>query len=76
MTLTEIPVYLASLNSEVVRSQWANLNLELFYMTNDDEERYSIQANPSLLRNLTVQAADPPLGYPIYASEPICVPTL
>ena len=76
LTLTEIPVYLASLNSEVVRSQWANLNLELFYMTNDDEERYSIQANPSLLRNLTVQAADPPLGYPIYASEPICVPTL
>ena len=36
------------------------------YLANDDEERYSIQAHKVLLRNLTVQAADPPLGYPIY----------
>jgi len=35
-------------------------------LANDDEERYSIQAHKVLLRNLTVQAADPPLGYPIY----------
>ena len=24
-----------------------------------------------LLRNLTIQAADPPLGYPIYSSKPL-----
>ena len=76
LSLTETPVYLSALSNELVHAQWANLNLELYYMTNDDEERYSIQANATLLRNLTVQAADPPLGYPIYASEPISVPTL
>jgi hypothetical protein len=42
---------------------------ELLYLTNDDEERYSVQAHPMALRNLVVQAADPPLGYPIYVSD-------
>jgi len=37
-------------------------------MTNDDEERYSIQALPKILRNIVTQAADPPLGYPVYSS--------
>ena len=69
-------VNIGRLNPEVVRGQWANLGLELLYLTNDDEERYSIQAHPTILRNLTVQAADPPLGYPIYSSEPISVPVL
>ena len=32
--------------------------------------RYSIQAEERLLRNLTVQAADPPLGYFIFSSPP------
>lgn len=72
----ELLVNVGRLNAEVVRGQWANLSLELLYMTNDDEERYSIQAHPAVLRNLTVQAADPPLGYPIYSSGPISVPTL
>ncbi|XP_074662137.1 pecanex-like protein 4 [Tubulanus polymorphus] len=72
----EVMIEIGSLNEELVRAQWANLTLELLYMTNDDEERYSIQAHPTLLRNLTVQAADPPLGYPIFSSEPITVPTL
>ncbi|XP_064623432.1 pecanex-like protein 4 [Lineus longissimus] len=76
LTKQEIMVEMGSLNSELVRAQWANLSLELLYMTNDDEERYSIQAHPTILRNLTVQAADPPLGYPIFSSEPISVPTL
>jgi len=47
---------------------WADLAFELLYLTNDDEERHSIQAHPSLLRNLTIQAADPPLGYFVYSS--------
>ncbi|KAK2162563.1 hypothetical protein LSH36_96g03027 [Paralvinella palmiformis] len=76
LTIQDSPVYICSLNPEAVHAQWANLNLELLYMTNDDEERYSIQAHRTLLRNLNVQAADPPLGYPIYSSQPISIPCL
>ncbi|XP_004612442.2 pecanex-like protein 4 [Sorex araneus] len=71
LTLQELLIQLGKLNAEAVRGQWANLSWELLYATNDDEERYSIQAHPLLLRNLTVQAADPPLGYPIYSSKPL-----
>lgn len=76
LTLQPVIAGIGRLNAEVVRGQWANLALELLYMTNDDEERYSIQAHPVVLRNLTVQAADPPLGYPIFSSKPISVPLL
>jgi len=55
-----------------VRGQRASL--ELLYFTNDNEERYSIQAHPTLLRNLTTQAAGPPLGYPVYSSGAVSVP--
>jgi hypothetical protein len=55
------------LNSEVVRGIWSSLNLELLYITNDDDERYSIQAHKTLLRNITVQASEPPLGYPSFS---------
>uniref|UniRef100_A0A8D0GZJ4 Pecanex-like protein n=1 Tax=Sphenodon punctatus TaxID=8508 RepID=A0A8D0GZJ4_SPHPU len=74
LTFQELLVQVGKLNGEAVRGQWANLSWELLYATNDDEERYSIQAHPVLLRNLTVQAADPPLGYPVYSSEPLHVP--
>ncbi len=76
LTLQDVPVYVSSLHTEAVHAQWANLNLELLYLTNDDEERYSIQAHSTLLRNLHVQAADPPLGYPVYASPPLSVATI
>ena len=76
LSLQELPISVGQVNSEVVYGQWANLSLELLYMTNDDEERYSIQAHPTILRNLTVQAADPPLGYPIFSSPPISIPLL
>uniref|UniRef100_A0A8C2F4X7 Pecanex-like protein n=1 Tax=Cyprinus carpio TaxID=7962 RepID=A0A8C2F4X7_CYPCA len=71
LSLQENLVQVGVLNEEGVRGQWANLSWELLYATNDDEERYSIQAHPVMLRNLTVQAADPHLGYPIYSSPPI-----
>lgn len=71
LVLQELLVHVGKLNAEAVRGQWANLSWELLYATNDDEERYSIQAHPLLLRNLTVQAADPPLGYPIFSSKPL-----
>ncbi|NWX82752.1 PCX4 protein, partial [Nothoprocta pentlandii] len=74
LTLQELLVQVGKLNAEAVRGQWANLSWELLYATNDDEERYSIQAHPVLLRNLTVQAAEPPLGYPVYSSELLHVP--
>lgn len=76
LSLQEQLVHVGRLNGEGVRGQWANLSWELLYATNDDEERYSIQAHPFLLRNLTVQAADPPLGYPIYSSVPLHFPSL
>ncbi|NWR39311.1 PCX4 protein, partial [Tachuris rubrigastra] len=76
LTLQELLVQVGKLNAEAVRGQWANLSWELLYATNDDEERYSIQAHPVLLRNLTVQAADPPLGYPVYSSELLQLPLL
>lgn len=56
------------LNRELIRGIWSNLAYELFYLTNDDDERYSIQAHPLLLRNLVLQSADAPLGYPIWTS--------
>ncbi|KAH9499638.1 Pecanex-like protein 4 [Bulinus truncatus] len=76
LSLQDVIVHIGRVNRESVMGQWSNLNLELLYMTNDDEERYSIQAQPAVLRNLTVQAADPPLGYPIYSSPPISIPTV
>ncbi|XP_072424488.1 pecanex-like protein 4 [Chiloscyllium punctatum] len=74
LSLQEMLLQVGRLNAEAIRGQWANLSWELLYATNDDEERYSIQAHPVLLRNLTVQSADPPLGYPIYSSTSIHVP--
>ncbi|XP_066282417.1 pecanex-like protein 4 isoform X1 [Branchiostoma lanceolatum] len=76
LTQQEVVTHIGQLSGEAVRGQWASLSLELLYFTNDDEERYSIQAHPILLRNLTVQAADPPLGYPVYSSLPTGVPIL
>ena len=74
LTKQEIIAPVGRLNGECVRGQWASLALELLYLTNDDEERYSIQAHPTLLRNLTIQAADPPLGYPVYSSGAVSAP--
>ena len=68
LTLEDQLVHIGRLNPEAVRSTWADLALELLYFTNDDEERYSIQAQPLLLRNLIIQAADPPWGYTVFSS--------
>ena len=53
---------------EVARAIWANLNSELIYWTNANDERFSIQAEKDILRNLLVHLAENPLGYPVYAS--------
>ena len=54
--------------SEVARGIWANLNFELLYLTNANDERFSIQAEKDILRNILVQLAEIPLGYPVYSS--------
>jgi len=53
---------------EVIRGIWANANMELLYYTNANDERFSIQAEPDILRNLLVQLAEIPLGYPVFSS--------
>lgn len=53
---------------EVIRGIWANLNMELLYYTNANDERFSIQAEKDILRNLLVQLAEVPLGYPVFSS--------
>ena len=54
--------------SEVARAVWQNLNAELNYYTNANDERFSIQAEKDILRNLLVQLAEIPLGYPVFSS--------
>eukprot|EP00111_Clytia_hemisphaerica_P005087 TCONS_00014638-protein len=41
LTQQNLQVPIASINSECVNGLWAALALELYYFTNDDEERYS-----------------------------------
>lgn len=71
----KIPIHTAEIDAAAVRGLWANLTFELIYATNDDEERYSAQAHLPFLRNLVIQTADPPLGYPILSSSPITIST-
>ena len=73
LTLAPQRLFLGALNSEAVSGMWANMVMELYYFTNDDDERYSIQAHKGLLRNLAVSSAEPPLGYPVWGSGPIAL---
>jgi len=68
LSLRKQPISVAKLNEEGARAMWSSLNQELLFFTNDDDERYSIQAHSDLLRNITVQAAEPPLGYPVFGN--------
>ncbi|KAA6383828.1 MAG: hypothetical protein EZS28_020645 [Streblomastix strix] len=45
-----------------------SLYAEVLYGCSDDDERYSIQTHGALLRNIAVQAANTPLGYPVWES--------
>lgn len=65
---TEEPFSVFEFRREVVRGIWANINMELLYTTNSNDERFSIQAEKDILRNLLVQLAEVPLGYPVYCS--------
>lgn len=54
--------------TEVIRGIWANQSMELLFYTNANDERYSIQAEKDILRNLLIQLAEVPFGYPVYSS--------
>jgi len=69
LSLVEDGVRVGELRPEVVKSIWASASVELRYLANDDDERYSIQAHPTLLRNMVVQSAE----YPIYVSPPTTI---
>eukprot|EP01052_Picozoa_sp_SAG31_P006285 SAG31_NODE_287_length_18430_cov_8.127544_10_plen_1156_part_00 len=65
-----VEVLVGKLNASAVRGTWAALSHELHYLGADDDERYSMQANPQLLRNITIEAAPPTVGgYPLFVSE-------
>ena len=68
LSLLKLPLFTGTVNPECVTSIWSALSFELLYLTNDDEERYSIQAHPNIMRNILTQTAAPPLGYPIFSS--------
>ncbi len=74
LSLQDELLHLGALNRAALESIWTDLALELVYLTNDDEERYSIQAHSHLLRNLSIQTAEPPLGYSVYASGLMTIP--
>lgn len=74
LSLQDEVVHIGSLNRAALEGLWADLALELVYLTNDDDERYSIQAHTHLLRNLSIQAAEPPMGYSVYASGLLTIP--
>ena len=68
LTLQDQLIHIGEINPEAMKAIWSDLSLELLFLTNDDEERYSIQAHPVILRNLMIQSAAPPLGYCVYSS--------
>ncbi|OQR85632.1 pecanex-like protein 4 [Achlya hypogyna] len=72
-TLGRQDATVVAVNRAACEGTWHGLALELLYMANDDDERFSIQSNPQLLRNLLVQAADPPMGYPVYSTGPVVI---
>lgn len=61
-------MYIFNISEPILKSVWNNLRFELIYATNDNDERYSIQTHPTLLRNLWVEACEQPFGYPSYHS--------
>lgn len=65
----ETDMYVFKVDEMIVKSIWNNARFELLFAANDDDERYSIQTHPSLLRNLWVEACEHPFGYPSYTSK-------
>jgi hypothetical protein len=54
MARSESTMYIFKVSECILKAVWNNLRFELLYATNDNDERYSIQTHPALLRNLWV----------------------
>lgn len=63
--------YIFEFNKDVINGIWGNLLFELYYATNDDDERYSIQTHKLFLRNIIIEMAEEPLGYAPFYSGPL-----
>ena len=61
-------MYVFEVDATILKSIWNNLRFELLYAANDNDERYSIQTHPYLLRNLFIEGCEEPFGYPGYHS--------
>ena len=70
LEMSKMTLKLCTLSPTAIRSMWSSLSMELFYAANDDDESFLRQAHPQLLRNLTVQTAEPPLGYCVASTLP------
>ena len=71
LTLKSQLVHVARLQPESLRGLWSSQLLELLYLNNEEEERYSVQQEEHLLRNISTQAGDSPVGYPVFSSAPL-----
>ena len=71
----QIKCTLFEFNEDVVAGIWANLQFELYYVTNDDDERYSIQTHKNFMRNIIIESAENPLGYAPFYSGPVSIPS-
>lgn len=58
-----------SFETNAVQAVWNNLRFEILFAANDNDERYSIQTHPYLLRNLLVEGCEEPYGYAGYYSQ-------
>ena len=71
LTLKSQLVHVARLQPESLRGLWGAQLLELLYLRHEEEERYSVQQEEHLLRNVSTQAGDAPVGYPVFSSAPL-----
>ncbi|CAD8161444.1 unnamed protein product [Paramecium octaurelia] len=72
-TYTDIYCQIYRFDSEVVRGIEANLQMELLFASNDDEERYSIQTHEQFFRNMIIEGSELPLGYAPFYSGPVVI---
>jgi hypothetical protein len=68
---SEIKWTVLEMESECVRGFWANETRNLLFDAVTSNERTAIQFNSHLLRNLTNQSCNPPIGYPVVVSNVI-----
>ncbi|CAK84266.1 unnamed protein product (macronuclear) [Paramecium tetraurelia] len=71
---TNINCQVFRFDSEVVRGIEANLQMEMLFATNDDDERrYSIQTHEQFFRNIIIEGSEFPLGYAPFYSGPVVI---